>query len=734
MRAGGRVGLAVLALAAAAALPGLARAQGLSVAVEPAYSHIETDTTDQTGATTHERSELLTQSYRLSFDRALTDRLTSSAGATLVDQRAWNSTNDVSSRQGSRATTLFGRLTLGLPTLTVGAGVDRREQRALATSSSSFVTESYTGFGTWRPTDLPELELRLGHLNQHDAARRAQDTSTDSAVLTSRYGGPSWDLRYVFSWSRSEDHLNGSESTAIDQTVLGTRNDSFFANRTITYLSATFTSHNVATATVGAGNIARQQLPVTGLSAVEVFPATAVNVALASNPLLIDGSTTASATVDVGFGPSTLGDRNARDVGARFGDAITAVNTIYVWFDRPVTAVGTALSSSAAVYQSDDNQTWTAVPLAQAPLVSPFENRIELTTAQVQARYLKVALQPLAPGVTTDSAFRDVFVTEVQFLLVLPAALVPRNQSTLAGGATGSVRTLLVRTIDLAHDLQGSVNRRSEAGSTTYTLVNGLSAGYPITRTIAVSARGARQDLDGGRGHEGVWQWTAALTGKPYPTAYWTLNYSGASNDRDKSLGHSVTALGRADWYEGISTQATGSASYVTQGEQIVGGIVIQPERKASSGQATATASFTPNSLVALTLGVLYSRTVSFTAETGDVVTNFARADASLSFTPAPALSASATVSRVLVAETPTTLATVQLNYFPLRGDLQLSFAYSKTLDTAAEATTETYGPTLRWNIRRGISLTSAYTFINTDAPVQLIESRAFTTNLLITF
>jgi hypothetical protein len=722
---------ALLALVAAAIPFGSTRAQLFRLSLEPGYRHIETDITDQSGRTTSERSDLLTQSYRLSLDRAITDRLLASAGGTLLDERGWTTTNDVESFSRGRATTLFGRLTLGLPTLTATAGADRREQRVLSSAAPSFITESFSGTTSWRPIGLPELDLRLSRSSTHDASRRVQDTTTDNAIFGTRYGGPNYDLRYLLSWSRTADELNATESTAIDQALLGTRSDVLFNGRTTTYVSGTFQSRNSSTVTGGAGFVSRQQSPVNGLSAIEAFPATPVNVALAPNPPLVDGNTTTSATVNVGFGPSAAGDRNARDVGAQFGDLATPVNTIHVWFDRSITAVGTALAASVAVYQSIDNQTWTPVGIAAPPTVSPLENRIEITIAQVQARYLKVTLQPLPPGLTADPSFRDVFVTEVQFFLVLPAALVPRDQSSYGVAANGTARTLIWRPIDFAHDVQLSVTRRSDAGVTTYTLVNGLSVARKLTQTLAANARGARQDQDLGQGHEGLWQWTAALNGTPYPTAFWTLNYSGTKNDDEESIAHSVTALARADWYEGISTQATAGASYFTQAERIVNNIP-QSARETTAGQASGTASFTPNRFVTVTAGVLYSRSVSFTPETGDVVSEFARADASLTFTPAPALSAAGTVSRVLLGERPTTLATMQLNYFPLRGDLQLTFAYSKTLDTAAEATTEVYGPTLRWNLRRGVSLTSSYTFVENVAPVQLLQSRVLSANLLV--
>jgi hypothetical protein len=702
---------------------GVARATGASLAVEPGFTHSETDVVDQSGKTTHERLDALTQSYRLSLDTSFTDRLTAAAGGTFVDEQAWTVTDGVSSQSHGRTTSAFGRLSLATTTVTAGLGADRREQRFLSVGGTSFITENYTAYSLWRPPDLPEIDLRVNRANTYDATRRAQDSTTDSAVLAARYEAGSAGVRYLLSFSRTDDHLSLTESTAVDQTVLGTWSDSLFDRRTTAYASGSFTNRNATVTTHGdRGTVARQQAPVGGLSGIEALPATAENITLTANPLVIDGNTTATAGVDVGSGPAALGDRNARAVGGRFADVITPVNTFYVWFDKALTPeVGTALAASVAVYQSDDGQRWTRVTVSGLPVVSPFANRIEVTTPQQQARFLKVSLVPLAPGVTTDASFRTLFVTELQFLLVLPAALLPKTQTTFAGAANASVRTVIAQDPDLAHDIQASVARQSTGSVTTYSVVNGLSFGHKLTATIAANARGARQDQDVGRGHEGIWLWTASLAGNPLTTAFWSLTYSGTANDRDSSIAHSGTALARADLYDGISAQANAGASTFSQGD-----------RSAQAGQASFTVSLTPNRWVTLSSGVLYSRSVASSPELGDVLTEFGRLDASVSLSPAPALSAAATVSRVFLAERPTTLSTLQLNYSPLRGDLQLAFAYSKTLDTTADATTESYGPSLRWNIRRGVSLTSAYTLLNDEAPAQLQHSRVVSVNLLV--
>jgi hypothetical protein len=103
-----------------------------------------------------------------------------------------------------------------------------------------------------------------------------------------------------------------------------------------------------------------------------------------------------------------------------------------------------------------------------------------------------------------------------------------------------------------------------------------------------------------------------------------------------------------------------------------------------------------------------------------------------LSLTPGPAFSATATLSRVVIAIQPTTYGTLNINYAPFRGDVQLTLAYSETLDTAAQYRTRSFTPSLRWNIRGGTFLTASYALVQTSAPVQTTDSRSFTTTLLV--
>ena len=604
--------------------------------------------------------------------------------------------------------------------LSATLGADRREQQFFP-AATSFITETYAGDATWRPSELPELHLRLAHQDGYDRTRLLHDDSTDTVQVSTRYATGGFEARYLVDWLRSADHIHGVQSTSVDQTAMVTDAASFLDGRTTTYLSGTLQRRDLSILSAGPGGVVvRKQLPIAGLSAVAALPATSDNVTLANNPAVVDGNTAASAAVNLGWSVATLNDTNPREVGAQFPDAVTDVNLLYLWTDRPLAGgAATAITSSIQVRTSTDNQHWSA-PLTATAAVSPIQNRIEIAIPQTHAKYVKVTIQPLPLAVTTDPVFRDVFVTELEFQLVLPVTAVPRSAGSVYVSGTAVVRAVLLRAPELTYDFSGNLTHQTEPSRSTYALSNGLSVHANPRPGLSATARAARVDTNDGAQHEGQWEWSAGLAGRPLPTANWALSYNGRLTD-DNKLENSGTAFARAEWWEGISSQASGTGSISAQGLRV-----------SRTVQANGSTAFAPNTRVTLTLGALYSRTMLSDPDLGESWTQFARVDGTLSLTPGPAFSASATLSRVVIAVRPTTYGTLNVNYAPFRGDVQLTLAYGETLDTAAQYSTRSFTPSLRWNIRGGTFLTASYALVQTSAPVQTTDSRAFTTTLLI--
>ena len=159
-----------------------------------------------------------------------------------------------------------------------------------------------------------------------------------------------------------------------------------------------------------------QRFPSSGLSIVEGPGDEPTHVTLAPNSALVDGVLDASAGIDIGRGPSLAGDMASRELGAQLADPTTIVNLLCVRVDRALPP-SVAAGCTWAAYASEDNVAWRAV-LTGPVHFAPLQDRFEIYIQGTQARYLKVVTQPLAPGVTTDPTYNDVFVTELTFFSV----------------------------------------------------------------------------------------------------------------------------------------------------------------------------------------------------------------------------------------------------------------------------------------------------------------------------
>ncbi|HZZ85217.1 MAG TPA: hypothetical protein VFE30_11820 [Anaeromyxobacteraceae bacterium] len=698
-----------------------ARADVLTLSLEPTYTLTHLETSDQAGKTTHQDSRSLLQNYRLTLDERLTTALSFTAGGLFQDQRTWTDDPRGSSLADDRVRGAYGRLTLSLPYLTSGLSYDLRDEATY--TSPRVVNETWSGVVGWRPLELPQVNLQVNRGHVYDVARARIDTTTTSALLSAQYAPVPFDLKYVLSWTRPDDAIGGTVSSSIDQTAQATYSDRLLQDRTTLYASLTLHNQTVSTSVVGTGTVSQQQRPLSGLSLIEVFPAQPETDTLSPNPALVDGNLTASAALDIGYAPSLAGDRNLREAGVQFADAVTSVNTIQVWVDRKVKPEVIA-AWAWTVYRSDDNARWTAVPVTGPVTFDPFLNRFELPIQATQARYLKAVTAPLAAGSTLDTTLANVLVTEVQTLLVLPASSVPRERTTSGAALNASATTLLWRRANLSHDVTVFLSRQVSPDITTYGVSNGLSAGQRLSSTLEVSERVVRQDSDAGAGHSGQTQWSAALVWKPLPALTSSLVYSGQYVDTTGALTNALNSFARAEVWEGVSAQANAGASLLNEADG----------KSTGTGTFNVTASLIPNRYVSFTLGWLSALSVVSAPDADPVTTESARVDAGVSFRPTDALSGSATVSRTLIVPsgTPSTLASLQLNYSPLRGDLLLSVGYTRTLDTASDTTTEIFAPGLRWIIRRNVSLTSTYTVLHSTAPVQETRSRTFSVGLSI--
>ena len=539
-----------------------ARGEGLSLYLEPTFTMTHLETQDQLGNGTQQDFKTLRQNYRLNFDRMVSPAFTIGAGGLLEARRTWADDASGARTLDGNLRGLYGRLTMNLPTLTSGLSYDLNSEQVNALPS--LVNETLSFYTSWRPLDLPELNLRLSRTHQYDTSRISQDLTTWSALGSIRYIIDPFEFRYVLQWARPQDAITGTEASSLDQTLQGIYSARLFEGRTAVYVSLTLRNQMLKLLSAGSGTVSLQQHPVAGLSLVEVFPALPESDTLLPNPALIDGNLVVSAAVDIGYAPVLAGDDNRRDLGVQFADVITPVNTVQVWVDKKLPPE-LAIAYTWAAYQSDDNRTWTPVSITGPVVFGAFQNRFEIPVRETRARYLKVVTRPLPSGLTVDPAFANVFVTEVQVFLVQSADSVPLERVSSGALLNATASTLLWRAANLSWDVTALGERRTSPGLTTWSLTNSFTASQWLARGLQLNERLARQDGDEGLGHYGQTDWSAGILWRPLPTFTGSFIYSGQFIDSRPTLdvdtgayvilpvgfNHSISTLARADLYEG---------------------------------------------------------------------------------------------------------------------------------------------------------------------------------------
>jgi hypothetical protein len=720
----------VLFVAAGASV---ARAQGVTAQLNPTYNLTSTDTRDETGRTLHTDTSVVEQKYRLTLDQQFAPLLSLSAGGFLDWTQGASRIEGVTTDVDDKRWNVFGRLRFGSPLLGGGLDYDHRDEvgdsRTLGVSTpiAGVVREIYAGNVGWHPVDLPSLDLRLSHASNYDHDRRLIDSTTDTVLLSSRYlPDPDLDLRYSVQYTNPVDHLTEVSTTDLVNTAVATYSRQYLGGRGNLYLSYNLSSRNSTTTTHGlGGTVSVQQLPVVGLSIVEsaVSLVTPVKVTLNPNAALIDGDTNTSAGLNIGFSAATGTIREYRDLGAQFPNAITPVNTIYVWVDKQIPA-DIASHFTWDVYTSDNNLDWTLFAPAASAAFSLIANRFEITFSQAQARYLKVVTRPLDPIVTTDRQFSEIFVTEIQFFQVVPASSVAGSRFTLGGTFAGTTKVLLAKPWNLTYDFSSFVTHTSNPTHVTYSLTNGFSVAERLTRVVSASARVDRTDSDQGTGHDSLDRWSGTLAANPIPTVGAGLNYSGQYQDRGSVLTNSASLFGRADLYEGLSLlgNASGSLAHDATG---------QTTRGATTSVSTT---IVPNRVISLNGTLSYQTTEISGGNKPERTDRRGLLEGNVSYSPFPALAASAGVLWYFAGTSPTTLANFAGTLSPFRdGDLQFRYSYNESLDTANDLRTRNHGPSVRWNIRPAWLLDLTYSWIRTSSPAETQSSEAFFANLVIT-
>ena len=721
--------LVALALALA---PSAALADGISAYLQPEYDHVDTRSTDSTGRTTQSSSDELLQQYVLGLSQTLAPLLHFDANGTFNDQRAWTTQDQVPSRSDSWSGSGSARLHIGPPVL----GGDLSYQRSEDSTGSSLspatlheVNEAYSLHLGWHPADMPDLDVLATRGDNYDVGKQYMDVVSDDVLTTLTYNG--WKqlrVQYSVEYQKVADQLHASTTTSLLNAGRLSYADSFDGGRTSVQANYDFMNRLADTSTAGVGGmVSTQQLPAAGLSLVDQPTTLPQTDTLQQNGLLVDGKTDVSAGINLGWSIGLAGDTNARELGVQFSDPTTQLNTVYVYVSQTLPLdVSSAFTFTA--WTSDDNVNWTSVPLAAATVFNTLLRRFEVTLAKVQARYVKLITYPIAPAVSTDRRYSDIFVTELQTYLVVPAESVRGRSSLTSQDVSVALRRQLFSEPLVAYDF--AANGSYSAGNASYTIQNGVSFDKALESWLRLSSRFARMDSGirneaGPSEHNGAWQYSASLVSRPLDTLTQSFTYNGqlAQDVHGSSAFNAVTFVNRASLYRGVDFLV--SAGY-TQNYLSSGAVSSGP-------QVVATASLTPNKVVTLSSTYTYSGLHQVGGGLPESELDDERLDGSVSITPFRALFLSASVQRVIKGARPTTLASASASFTPFPdGDLLLRSSYTDSLDTSLDARTQLGTAGLRWTISTHAYVDVNYTLLDAAAPEGTTQTKTFTASLSV--
>jgi hypothetical protein len=467
--------------------------------------------------------------------------------------------------------------------------------------------------------------------------------------------------------------------------------------RRITFgLDYNISNQVLETKTTGEGDVGVRVFPFAGLSTASDTPE---NVALVSNPALIDGDVTVNTGIDLGL-PPPGGDTRLRNMGMDFLVA-TEINTLFVWVDRDVTQVADAFSWR--VYTGDDNQNWVLRQTVSPAVYSPTFNRFEIRFANVNARYVKLVTGPLSPVVPFASGFPTILVTELQAEIRRPASEVAGSQTTTSQNGNLDFRAVLLEPINLTYEFTYIFTIRDPAGL-LYTASNGLSFFRQFDKVFSGRGRVAFETGEERAGYREAVLYTASVTAVPFQTLFHSLTFSGreetVAGGKDSNI--SLLLYNIAKLYEGIDANLGGGVSFQEdatgrkiRNTQVNGGATFVPNRKVNLTSGEADLAFTPVQTVYL-FGS-YRIETSTSAPRRDIL-NY-----SLSWSPFP------------------------------DGTMHLTFNYNETI-RSDDTKERSIVPGLRWYFTRRSFLNLSYQNLKSETPALTTTSNVYSGTVRVPF
>lgn len=568
----------------------------------------------------------------------------------------------------------------------------QRDETRIGTGDAEtrLVRDTYGLILAWYPQASSYLRLTLSHAGERDDPRRRFDRDTDRVQLLGAWQ-PITPLRFDYqgNWSRVEDRIRNSELDTLYQSARVNYADSFWNERLLLGASYDVTWQKVESRRAGQGEVELPVSAVQGLSVLDDFPEDAV---LAVNPALIDGNRLLPANVNLGV-PLPNADRRLRNIGFDF-EIPKAVNGIRVWVNNDL-PFEVAQTLTWEVWSSADNVRWTRQrDLGPAPF-GPFDPYFELRFGSIAARYLKVVVAPLSPGIPNAEEYRVVEVTELEALVFRDVEGTGTTAESTDHRVYAGAQLQITRSPDVFYNVT-YVARLPEGRLASDTLSNVLSLNHRFDRIWAV---GGRLAFETGRtltsGRRNAWLYGASVTSTPIPAFAATLSASGKREEFERGIDQDIDSLflnTTTLLYRGVNLLASAGVSQTSD----------RPGRDTDSTTYRVGLELLPHPIATIFLG--WDRTDDEITGGGLEPANVYReaSEITLSLQPVPSIYifGSYRIERSSDYLEDRRLTTTSLNWSPFPyGTLRFYFRFEEYYDSLLDSNTRIYGPGARWYI-----------------------------------
>jgi hypothetical protein len=688
----------------------------------------ESTTVKATGNVIDTDFSRFTQLYRLDLDRQLYPNLQFRLGGTYenddtASQIQLSDLPELSSDTTQRTIHPYLSVDLKDPIYRANLGYRTRDVRTTRTFSEAedFMVDEYSGFFSWRPTDLPQVNVNFSRTEQHDDPLTT-DMTNDLLNALTRYTYR--DFRFQYSFNGRDTYDNIEDSGNLTETHNGRvdyhRGFDYLDNRFDVNAAARIIQSSVEFTGTGSENqtvdtpAAEQGTPFYILN--DSTPANNI-----PSDLLLVESGNPLTNINIGRG----GGISPVSAGLSFGTP-TEVVTIYIDLSddverfpdlaSPSQIVGIESSFTWHLYSSDDQfeLNWTEQTISSATYNS-VDNRFEIRlTSTVSASRIKVTTTPLhllAPGEIRYQrirAFTSLGSQEPENL--------DQQYSFGINWAKGTRTTL---------GYEGSYREQeSEPGNSARTSwTNSMYYRHILSQVFSTYGRYYRNDQTRtraslqGEANETDQSYSLAVRGDYLERLSQALIFSGSQSDRINGESDSKSVLLRtnADLYTGWSMNIDLNYSLNTLlsgADQTVKSVYletdIQPNRR---------------------IDVNFDYSSIWTEETGrnDLWTQYGTFVALLTITD--------TLNTLYeynfrYEEGTTDYSAISsefnVNWSPFpEGDLRFILAYTESIDEADQKL-KTISPGLTWKISRGIFLELRYDTGTIDKPLESTDYTSY--------